>query len=238
MLTDDLTTALALDAGEEASAAPSGLRRLAIGPPLQELDEFAGLSLPEATIAKIQRGVEARARDRARRARLVEAHGRDVERLLYGMRELSGRAATSALANADRIGLDGVFGALRVRIDAVATEALCVGHSPWPARERDDDPAARADFHSRALGLADATLRDLESAIDAIEATELAIACVADLRGELITAFRTLERQVVAVESLRTNLSAASARAQELAGPSTFALNEAWLRALGPPAQA
>jgi hypothetical protein len=234
----DLTRPLALPASDDANAAPSALRRLALGPPEIELTEPEGIALPEALIARIQRGAEARARDRARRARLVEAHGRTIEHLLYGMRELAGRAGTNALANSDRVGLDGVFGALRVRIDAVATESLCEGHCSWTARDAEPDPAAEADFHSRALGLSDLHLRDLEGAIRAIEATEVAIAYVADWRGTLITAFRTLDREVVAVESLRANLNAASARVTAAAGSLTYAIDEAWMRTLGPRASA
>jgi hypothetical protein len=177
--------------------------------PLPRLDQLA---LADTTIAKLQRGAEVRACDRARRARAVETHARSIETLLRAMRDLAVRAFSTRFANADRRALDYVLATWRRQIDAIATRASVEGTPAWTRRAGDEDLAADAVFDTLSLGVAETHLRDVAGAIATFEATEQAIAIIAAVRGDLTMIFRALELEVDSVRAMRANLTAASGR--------------------------
>lgn len=198
---------------------------------LPSLDQLA---LADATIAKLQRGAEVRACDRARRARAVEAHARSIEVLLRAMRDLAARAFSTQFANADRRALDYVLCAWRRQLDAIATRASLDGTPAWTRRPGEEDLAADAVFDTQSLGVADAHVRDVAGAIATFEATEHALAIVAAVRGDLTMIFRALELEVDSVRAMRANLTAARGRLCD--AEERDALSDEVLRTMATPA--
>ncbi len=198
------------------------------------LVDLEQLSLADVTIARLHRGAEARASDRARRSRVVEAHARSIEALLRSMRDLAASAASTNLANADRRALDARLCAWRREIDVIAAQASLEGTAVWPRRAGDEDLASDVVFDTQSLGVAESHVRDVAGAIEALEATGLAIATVGAVRDDLILTFRALELEVDAARAMRANLTAARGRLRD--AEQRDALADDVIRTMGTPA--